>query len=49
LTSPQELPELSSFKKAKMDTKSGPPPNYYAILEVPENATQAQIRNAYKR
>ncbi|RGP60127.1 putative sis1 heat shock [Fusarium longipes] len=28
---------------------SGAPPNYYAILEVPETATTQQIRDAYKR
>jgi len=28
---------------------SGPPPNYYAILETSETATQQQIRDAYKR
>ncbi|KAJ9142176.1 DnaJ chaperone [Pleurostoma richardsiae] len=28
---------------------SGPPPNYYAILEVSETATTQQIRDAYKR
>ncbi|OAA49367.1 Heat shock protein DnaJ [Metarhizium rileyi] len=27
----------------------GPPPNYYAILEVSEKATTQEIRNAYKR
>ncbi|KAJ6782863.1 hypothetical protein PWT90_09949 [Aphanocladium album] len=28
---------------------STPPPNYYAILEIPENATLERIREAYKR
>ncbi|KAI1498738.1 DnaJ domain-containing protein [Biscogniauxia marginata] len=28
---------------------TGPPPNYYAILEVSETATTQQIRDAYKR
>ncbi|KAK0657079.1 hypothetical protein B0T16DRAFT_319658 [Cercophora newfieldiana] len=28
---------------------AGPPPNYYAILEVSETATTTQIRDAYKR
>ncbi|KAG8165440.1 hypothetical protein KVR01_005715 [Diaporthe batatas] len=28
---------------------SGPPPNYYAILEVQESANTQQIRDAYKR
>lgn len=28
---------------------SGRPPNYYAILEIPETATTTQIRDAYKR
>ncbi|KAJ4397067.1 hypothetical protein N0V93_001291 [Gnomoniopsis smithogilvyi] len=28
---------------------SGPPPNYYAILEIQETATTQQIRDAYKR
>ncbi|OAA73177.1 DnaJ chaperone (Caj1) [Cordyceps fumosorosea ARSEF 2679] len=28
---------------------STPPPNYYAILEVPENASLERIREAYKR
>ena len=28
---------------------TGPPPNYYAILGVAENATTQQIRDAYKR
>ncbi|KIH88442.1 hypothetical protein SPBR_07649 [Sporothrix brasiliensis 5110] len=26
-----------------------PPPNYYAILEIPETATAQQVRDAYKR
>jgi len=30
-------------------TSSGPPPNYYAILEITETASTAQIRDAYKR
>ncbi|KAK4224799.1 hypothetical protein QBC38DRAFT_484681 [Podospora fimiseda] len=28
---------------------TGPPPNYYAILEIQESATTTQIRDAYKR
>ncbi|CAN8099183.1 unnamed protein product [Discula destructiva] len=28
---------------------SGPPPNYYAILEIQETATTQQVRDAYKR
>ncbi|ROW11376.1 hypothetical protein VMCG_00923 [Cytospora schulzeri] len=28
---------------------TGPPPNYYAVLEVQETATTQQIRDAYKR
>ncbi|KAK0731030.1 hypothetical protein B0H67DRAFT_563595 [Lasiosphaeris hirsuta] len=28
---------------------TGRPPNYYAILEIPETATTTQIRDAYKR
>ncbi|KAL2183883.1 DnaJ-domain-containing protein [Thermothelomyces heterothallicus CBS 203.75] len=32
-----------------MASKAGRPPNYYAILEVPETASAAQIRDAYKR
>ncbi|KAL2193752.1 hypothetical protein P885DRAFT_63743 [Corynascus similis CBS 632.67] len=32
-----------------MTSKAGRPPNYYAILEVPETASTAQIRDAYKR
>ncbi|KAJ9143622.1 DnaJ chaperone [Coniochaeta hoffmannii] len=30
-------------------TSSGAPPNYYAILEIPENASTTQIRDAYKK
>ncbi|KAI1266029.1 DnaJ-domain-containing protein [Xylariaceae sp. FL1019] len=28
---------------------TGPPPNYYRILEIPETATTQQIRDAYKK
>lgn len=28
---------------------SGPPPNYYAILQISETATTTQVRDAYKR
>ncbi|KAG6323813.1 hypothetical protein E4U44_001760 [Claviceps purpurea] len=34
---------------ARQAVMSGSPPNYYAILEVSETATTAQIREAYKR
>jgi len=30
-------------------TSSGAPPNYYAILEISENASVTQIRDAYKK
>ncbi|KAB5551288.1 hypothetical protein GE09DRAFT_1125631 [Coniochaeta sp. 2T2.1] len=30
-------------------TSAGAPPNYYAILEIPENASTTQIRDAYKK
>ncbi|KAK3990366.1 hypothetical protein QBC44DRAFT_325597 [Cladorrhinum sp. PSN332] len=30
-------------------TSTGPPPNYYAILEITEKASTTQIRDAYKR
>ncbi|KAK4098831.1 DnaJ-domain-containing protein [Parathielavia hyrcaniae] len=32
-----------------MASKPGRPPNYYAILELPETASTTQIRDAYKR
>ncbi|KAL2016899.1 hypothetical protein VTK56DRAFT_2860 [Thermocarpiscus australiensis] len=32
-----------------MTSRAGRPPNYYAILEIPETATTTQIRDAYKR
>ncbi|KAK4144881.1 uncharacterized protein C8A04DRAFT_11135 [Dichotomopilus funicola] len=32
-----------------MASKTSRPPNYYAILEVPENASASKIRDAYKR
>ncbi|KAK4129013.1 DnaJ-domain-containing protein [Parathielavia appendiculata] len=32
-----------------MASEPGRPPNYYAILEVPETASTTQIRDAYKR
>lgn len=32
-----------------MSSTTGPPPNYYAILEISETASTTQIRDAYKR
>ncbi|KAI0017282.1 DnaJ domain-containing protein [Xylariomycetidae sp. FL0641] len=32
-----------------MASRTGPPPNYYAILEVSETATTQQIRDGYKK